>query len=160
MHLWDRLVPQAEMMLNLLRQSKVAPKVSAYAYLNGLHDYNLPLAPLGCVVQVHDKPGKCKSWDMHSCDGWYIGTSDEHYQCFRIFRKDTRAEMVSDTVYFKQKYSMMPTVTRSEKVMRAAKDLAQAIKKHLPTAMLATDYKSVVKISKIFDKVASRKMKE
>ncbi|KAL7478346.1 LOW QUALITY PROTEIN: hypothetical protein ACHAW6_006995, partial [Cyclotella cf. meneghiniana] len=52
MHLWDRLLPQAEMTLNLLRQSNVAPKVSAYAYMNGPYDFNkMPLAPMGCAVQ-------------------------------------------------------------------------------------------------------------
>ncbi|KAL7474455.1 hypothetical protein ACHAW6_000429 [Cyclotella cf. meneghiniana] len=39
MTLWDRLVPQAEMMVNLLRQANVVPKLSAYAYMNGPHDY-------------------------------------------------------------------------------------------------------------------------
>ncbi len=70
MHLWDRLLYQAELMVNLLRQSKVASKVSAWAYLFGPHDYNaMPLAPLCCAVQVHEKPGKHKSWDSHSSNG-------------------------------------------------------------------------------------------
>ncbi|KAL7475283.1 hypothetical protein ACHAW6_001205 [Cyclotella cf. meneghiniana] len=104
MHLWDRLLPQAEMALNLLRQSRVAPKVSAYAYLNGPHDYNrMPLAPLGCEVQVHDKSMRRKSWDPHSGDGWSIDTSSEQYRCFRVYHKESRAEKVSDTVYFKHK---------------------------------------------------------
>jgi hypothetical protein len=33
LHLWDRLVPQAILTLNLLRQSNVAPTVSAYQYI-------------------------------------------------------------------------------------------------------------------------------
>ncbi|KAL7474990.1 hypothetical protein ACHAW6_000925 [Cyclotella cf. meneghiniana] len=95
MNLWDRLVPQVEMMVNQLRQANVAPKVSAYAYMNGPHNYNkMPLAPLGCAVQVREKPTKRKSWDAHSSDGWYIGTSPEHYRCLKIFKKDTRAEMI------------------------------------------------------------------
>lgn len=40
MHLSDRLLPQAEMTLNLLQQANVAPKVLAYAYMNGPHDYS------------------------------------------------------------------------------------------------------------------------
>lgn len=78
MRLWDRLLLQTELMLNLLQQSKVAPKVSAWIYLFGLQDYNnnMPLAPLGCALQFHDKPNTCKSWDPHSRDGWYIGTSN------------------------------------------------------------------------------------
>ncbi|KAL7477419.1 hypothetical protein ACHAW6_003223 [Cyclotella cf. meneghiniana] len=66
MHLWECLVPQAEMTINLLRQLNVVPKVSVYAYMNGPHDYNkMPLAPLGCSMQVHDKPNN-KSHGMHT----------------------------------------------------------------------------------------------
>ena len=55
MNLWDRLLPQMVLTLNLLRQSNVAPTVSAYQYVNGVFDYNkMPLAPMGCAVQVHE----------------------------------------------------------------------------------------------------------
>ena len=50
--LWDRLLPQAEVTVNLLRQSNATPNVSAYAHLSGPCDYNkMPLAPMGCAVQ-------------------------------------------------------------------------------------------------------------
>jgi hypothetical protein len=54
LHLWDRLLPQTKITLNLLRQSNATPNVSAYAHLSGPFDYNkMPLAPMGCEVQVH-----------------------------------------------------------------------------------------------------------
>ena len=57
MSLWDRLLPQAELTINLLRQANANPNLSAYAYLHGPFDYNkMPLAPMGCRVQVHEKP--------------------------------------------------------------------------------------------------------
>ena len=37
--LWFHLVRPAEFTVNLLRQSIVAPKVSAYAHVHGQHDY-------------------------------------------------------------------------------------------------------------------------
>ena len=56
LHLWDRLLPQTEITLNLLRQSNATPMVSAYAHLSGPFDYNkMPLAPTGCEVQIHKK---------------------------------------------------------------------------------------------------------
>jgi len=80
MNLWDRLVPQAVLTLNLLRQANVAPTVSAYAYVNGPFDFNrIPLAPLGCAVQIHESPGRRRTWDPRSLNGWYLGTSTEHY---------------------------------------------------------------------------------
>ncbi len=67
---WDELVPGAILQTNLLRQSNVAPKVSAYSYLHGPFDYNrMPLAPLGCACQFHAKPGRRTTWGEHSTDG-------------------------------------------------------------------------------------------
>jgi len=75
LHLWDKLLPQVELTVNLLRQATAVPTVSAYAYLWGPHDFNkMPLAPLGCAVLIHDKPAKRQSWATHASDGWYIGT--------------------------------------------------------------------------------------
>ena len=62
MNLWDRLVPQAVLTLNLLRQSHVTPTVSAYHFVNGPFDYNkMPLAPLGCAVQMHESMNRQKT---------------------------------------------------------------------------------------------------
>ena len=59
LHLWDRLLPQTKINLNLLRQSNVTPTVSAYTHLAGPFDYNkMPLAPMGCKVQIHEKTDK------------------------------------------------------------------------------------------------------
>lgn len=57
MHLWDRLIPQSILTLNLMRQSRLNPRLSAEAQLNGAFDFNkTPLAPPGTRVIVHEKP--------------------------------------------------------------------------------------------------------
>ena len=72
--LWDKLLLQVELTLNLLRQANVNLKLSAYAYLFGNFDYNqLPLAPLGCAVQIHTPPECRISWGIRARKGWYIG---------------------------------------------------------------------------------------
>jgi hypothetical protein len=40
LHLWDRLLPQAAMTLNLLRKSRHNPHLSAAAHYHGMVDYN------------------------------------------------------------------------------------------------------------------------
>jgi hypothetical protein len=40
LHLWYRLLPQAEITLNLLRTSRLYPQLSAAAHFHGLVDYN------------------------------------------------------------------------------------------------------------------------
>ena len=58
-NLWDKLLPQADITVNLLRQSNATPTVLAYAHMSGPFDYNkMPLAPMGCKVQVHEKADK------------------------------------------------------------------------------------------------------
>ena len=77
--LWDRPLPQAEVTVNLLRQSNAGPNVSAYAHLSGPFDYNkMPLAPMGYEAQVHEKTDKHGTWAYHSVDGCYLATSPEH----------------------------------------------------------------------------------
>ena len=58
-HLWDLLLSQAELTLNLLRQTSKNPKISAWEHFNGAFNYNaMPLGPLGISVIAHIKPGK------------------------------------------------------------------------------------------------------
>ena len=129
MQLWDRLLPQAEITINLLRQSNATPTVSAYAHMSGPFDYNkMPLAPMGCKVQVHEKTDKRGTWAFHSVDGWYLSTSHEHYRTHKCHIKDTRSERFSDTVQFQHKEITNPTITPHDKVMRALSECAKAIK--------------------------------
>jgi hypothetical protein len=54
MHLWDRLLPQAEITLNLLRTSRLHPQLSATAHFHGLVDYNKTAFALpGCKIIAH-----------------------------------------------------------------------------------------------------------
>ena len=38
--IWDRLLKQAELTLNLMRGSRINPKLSAWAQINGPYDFN------------------------------------------------------------------------------------------------------------------------
>jgi hypothetical protein len=79
--LCDRLLPQATINLNLLRQSRINPKVSAYAQLYGHYDFNqAPMAPPGTRVVAHEKPQQRANWDPHGVDGWYLGPASDHYR--------------------------------------------------------------------------------
>jgi hypothetical protein len=129
MRLWDRLLPQTILTLNLLRQSNAAPTISAWQYVHGHFDYNkMPLAPMGCAVQIHQGSERRASWAANAIDGWYLQTSPEHYRCHVIYVKQTKSERVSDTVFFKTKYITQPTLTRADIVTKALNELTQALK--------------------------------
>jgi hypothetical protein len=69
--LWDKLLPQATMTLNLLRKSRINQRMSAYAQLNGHFDFNrTPLPPPGTRIIVDEKPDQRASWDPHGFDGY------------------------------------------------------------------------------------------
>jgi hypothetical protein len=70
LQLWDGLLPQAEITLNLLCVSRTQPSLSAYQAVFGTFDYNRhPLMPLGTKVIVHENQGnravgiRMANWD-------------------------------------------------------------------------------------------------
>ena len=129
MRLWDRLLPQTILTLNLLRQSNAVPTISAWQYVHGHFDYNkMPLAPMGCAVQLYQNSEKRTSWGANAIDGWYLQTSPEHYRCHIIYVKQTKSERVSDTVFFKTKFITQPTLTPADVITKALNDLTQALK--------------------------------
>ena len=65
-NVWERLLPQAEVTINLLRQYNATPNMSAYAHLSGPFEYNkMRLAPMVCEAQVHQKTNKRGTWAYH-----------------------------------------------------------------------------------------------
>ena len=82
LHLWDKLLPQAELTLNLLCGSRINPKLSVHAQLRGHYDFNrTPLAPPGIQVLAHIKPNERTTWSPHGADGWYTGSALDSYRC-------------------------------------------------------------------------------
>ncbi len=117
---WDKLLPQTILTLNLLRQSNVAPNISAWAYHHGSFDYNrMPLAPMGCAVQFLLRPSRRKTFGEHAEDGFYLKTSEEHYRTHVVFCTKTQAKRLADTVFFKHKYITQPTVTPADAMVIA-----------------------------------------
>ena len=130
--LWDRLLPQTEITLNLLQQSNATPTVSAYAHLSGPFDYNkMPLAPMGCEVQIHEKTDSRGSWAYHSVDGWYLNTSAEHYRVHNCHVKHTKSERLSDTVQFQHKSITNPSISPADKLMLALANCREILSGHI-----------------------------
>jgi hypothetical protein len=85
MHLWDILLPQVVIKLNMLRTSRINPKLSASTQIDGQYDYNrAPMAPTGIIIISHETPNHRRTWAPHGQDGWYIGPALEHYICYTV----------------------------------------------------------------------------
>jgi hypothetical protein len=69
--LWDKLAPQVQGSINLLRPSRINPTKSAYEILEGPYDWNrYPLAPLGTRAIIYDDPETRESWAPRGLDAW------------------------------------------------------------------------------------------
>jgi hypothetical protein len=150
-YLWDKLLPQAELTLNLLRQATLDPTVSAWEYFQGAFDFAAtPMGPMGCRILIHSKPDKRKSWDFRARDGYNIGPALEHYRCYRAIDAKTKAELVSDTVEFLHSYLTQPTVTPADRITHALQLLAATIKQALPI-VTANQLKALEDLQGLFD---------
>ena len=110
LHLWCQLIPHAILMINLLRQSRMNPKLSGYAQLHGEFNYDATLLALsGTQVSIHEKPTFGGTWASHGVKGSYLGLSINHYQFHHFYVTKTRGERDSYCVEFLMHNTPLPT---------------------------------------------------
>ena len=86
----ESTLPQVTMTLNMFCRSRINPELSAYKNIDGIHNFELTsLAPLGCKVQIHEKPRNRVTYAPRSVYGWYIGQSVHNYICYSCYNIDT-----------------------------------------------------------------------
>ena len=121
---WDRLLEQANITLNLLRSSRVNPKLSAYTYLFGEFNFNAtPLPPPGTKVIAHTNASNRKTWDLNGQTGWYTGPALEHYRLVTIYFPKTRAIKHCKTVTFLPHAIPFPAINNTDFLKQAATDI-------------------------------------
>jgi hypothetical protein len=124
LHLWDRLLPQAEITLNLMRTSRLHPQLSAAAHFHDLVDYNkTAFAPPGCKIIAHKKPGK---------HGYSLGPAMHHYRCQNVYISATASERIVDTLEFFPHNYQMPQLSSTDLFLMAAKDMTDALQNPHP----------------------------
>ena len=117
------------MTLNMLRQSRINPKLSAHDQLFGTFDYNgTPLASLGTKVIIHIKTSQRASWDPHGKEGWLTGPALHHYRHFEVAVAETGGQRVSDTIEFLPTKYNMPKTSSEDRITAAIDELSSAIK--------------------------------
>lgn len=115
--------------LNLLRASRINPRLSAYAQVFGNFSFNdTPLAPPGCHMMVHEKPHQQQSWAPHAVDAWYTGPALSHYRCYKVHIWATRKEHVTDTLTWLPKTVAYPQLTPTEAIIQCTSQIATAVK--------------------------------
>jgi hypothetical protein len=121
MHMWDRLLPQAVITSNMLRTSRINPKLSASTHIDGQYDFNrAPMAPPGTIIIAHETPSRRRTWAIDDQAGWYIGPALEHYRCYTVYINKTRGERVVETVDFFPENFKLPFPSTQELATTAA----------------------------------------
>jgi hypothetical protein len=138
LHLWDRLLPQAEITLNLLRTSRMHPQLSAAAHFHGLVDYNKTVfAPPGCKIIAHEKPGKRRTWAPHGQHGYSLGPGIHNYRCQNIYISATANKRILDTLKLFPHNYQMPQLSSTDRLLMAAKDMMDALQNPHPEVPFA-----------------------
>jgi hypothetical protein len=128
MHLWDRLLPQLEITLNLLQTSRLHPQLSAATHYHGLVDYNkTAFAPPGCKIIAHEKPGKRRTWAPHGQHGYSLGPAMHHYRCQNAYILTAASDRIVDTLEFFPHNYQMPELSSTDQLLMAAKDMTDAL---------------------------------
>jgi hypothetical protein len=160
-HLWDRLLPQAEITLNLLRSSILHPQLSAAAHYHGLIDYNrTAFGPPGCKIIAHEKLSQGCTWAAHGQPGWSLGTAMHHYCRQNVYITATASERIVDTLDFFPHNSPMPQMCSTDRVLMAAQDMTDALKHPHPDIPFATIGDDTISALATLAEIFTRKFKK
>ena len=128
LELWDQLLPQLELTVNLLRGSRSNPDVSAWNQVHGPFDFNAhPFAPPGTKVVAYSDAESRQSWAPHGVDAFYLGPALGHYRSYEVWVPQTRAKRVTDTVAWFPSEVAMPGPSPLLDLECAVRDLEAAV---------------------------------
>ena len=128
--LWSRLIHQCQDACNLLRTSRVHPKVSAYHVLEGVHDFNkTPWAPPGTRATIFNPPELRTSWGPHALDAWYVEPARLHYRNWHFYVPSTGGFRTSGQANFYPRHCIVPVEKPFDEVRRLAGDLTRAVQR-------------------------------
>jgi hypothetical protein len=130
---------QAELTLNLLRTSRLHPKLSVAAHFHGIVDYNkTAFAPSGCKIIEHVKPGKRRTWAPHRQHGYSLGPAMHHYRCQNVYISAMESERIVDTLEFFPLNYQKPQLSSTDRLLVTAKDMMDALQNLHPEVPFAS----------------------
>ena len=128
---WDLLLPQAELTINLLRQARTNPLISAWECINGPFNFDAtPMGSPGCRALIHAKAATRRSWDFRSAEGFYLGPALHHYRCYTLLKRESQAVVISDTICFRHPTFAMTNPTTADRIVYSLRALTKAISGH------------------------------
>ena len=138
--------------------------MSADAFLEGQHNYNVVLfPPLGWRMLKFEGPEKRSSWGFHGVESFSVGPAEEKYRCYTGWVQETGSERISDTVVFfpSRKYTYeLPAPPRQEDVVQeAAKawgDSLRTLATNNPTYTHLSNFSGLQQMSDIINSASKK----
>ncbi len=100
---------------------------------------------------VYVKPHKQGTYAQHCNKGYVISTTFEHYQCQKVWMKDTHATRVSGAVWFKHKYLTNPSITPEDQIVAAIGGLAKILTTGVPPQLRNDTVDKLHKLQEILE---------
>jgi hypothetical protein len=123
--LWDKLAPQVQDTLNLLRALRSNPAISAYKALNGPYNWDwYPLAPPGCKAILYKAPVVKGSWALQSTNAWLLGPLKYHYQCNLFYVPKTWVYHILGSAELFLQHCQVPNLSPTEHLKALTDKLA------------------------------------
>jgi hypothetical protein len=105
---------------------------------------------------VHDKPHKRRTYAEHCTKVFVLGTSTEHYRCWKFWTPTTRATRISGAAFFKHKYLTNPSITPEDQVIAAAAHLTDTLEGIRSPQLQTSTLKSLGDLQDIFHEAANK----
>ncbi len=152
-YLWDLLLPQAELTLNLFHHAMLNPRISVWQFFQGPFDFNkTPLGPVGCRVLIHAELATRQSWGFHAKPelGFYIGPALDSYRCFNLGKTNTKSQVILDTVELCHSYLSVPVPSTEDKIIHGLQIAVGAIQ-GAPPPTSVSQLKTITFLQEIFE---------
>ena len=110
--LWDKMPPQVQDAINLVRCSRINPNNSAYEALEGPYNWNwYPLAPLCTKAVIYEDADTRASWGPYGLVAWLLRPSKDHYQCNLYKVPETKGYCISGSANLFPQHCITPAFT-------------------------------------------------
>jgi hypothetical protein len=128
LHLWDMLLPKAEITLNLLLTSRLHLQLSTAAHFHGLVYFTkTAFAPPGCKIIAHEKPGNHRTWAPHDQHRYSLGPAMHYYRCQNVYILAKASERIVDTLEFFPHHYQIPQLSSKYILLMAASDISNTL---------------------------------
>ena len=114
----------------MLRRSRINPKLSAYAQLFRIFDYNeMPLAPIGTKTFIHERSNQQRTFADHGKNAFIIVLAMHHYHELTFYIPSTRGTRITDTYMLIPSKYKLPANVAADRATTALEEFTAAIKK-------------------------------